>query len=143
MSQIPAENNAPKRKNIFKRLYQGELSLPLTFWGFGLLVPIALGIILALVLFSILVAQNASPPFANFIASLGAAGQCAAIVLFYLVTIAYTFVLIVAQWRAAEKYQGRKIWALLVKICSVFGAVLTVYSAPESIMVIVKLYQQV
>lgn len=54
----------------------------------------------------------------NVIASIGG------LVILMLAYTAYEIPVIMGVWRAANKYQGSKIWAILAKIAVVLGAIM-------------------
>lgn len=139
MSQTPAEPvlaAAPVHNNFFARLYYGELSLPVTFWVFGVLLATLFNICLTALLYILFLDPDAS----DFIAPLGGLGSMLVILAISLSALAYTFVVLVGQWRAATQYKGRKLWAILVKICVVLGAINTVLMLPDLLQIVLIFY---
>ncbi len=87
-----------------KRLWRGEVSLLVTFWGFG----VAGGLLLNI-------------PF--FIESTGAFNEPRNLILLTLsinaaaaVLVTYTLFTAVAIWRSATLYEGPLIWSVLAKV---------------------------
>lgn len=118
MSQIPVENNAPDHKNIFKRLYYGELPLDVTFWAFFGTAAIFMQVIFP---------WEAE----NLVVTYGAKGLLYIIIPRYIFLFVFTIVVLVGQWRAATKYTGKKTWAVLVKIITVVAALDCVRRIPD------------
>jgi len=86
------------------RLLNGQLGLALTYWVFGVL-----GAIMWKIAFQLLLP---SPE-----------GSLALVVI-ALMAVYFAFIY-VAIWRAANKYKGRKEWALLAKTAVILGALAT------------------
>lgn len=85
---------------FFSKLISGDYGLPKTYWLFGVLgnlmfiVPIALA------------AATKSMPI---------------LVLALLASVVYSLIVAVGIWRAADKYLGQKVWAVLAKIAVILG----------------------
>ena len=87
------------------RLWRGEVALWKTFWLFG----VGGGFVLGLPIFGAMLALTDVPDDTTasiFVTALG-------ILLVYLVWV------FVGIWRAANAYQGEKVWAVLAKIAVV------------------------
>lgn len=111
MEQDTTKDQAGEKKRGFLvRLLSGEVSLAITYWLFSVLIGnVALRILLKIVELNSL--QIASWPAGDWLV-LG----------FYLVTVVYGVAILIATWRSAGRYQGRKIWAWLARITVVLGA---------------------
>jgi DedD protein len=87
-------------KGFFGKLSNGDFGLAKTYWLYGVLIDFVGGIAIQL------------------ITSIG---------LFAIVMLAYTayrIPVIMGIWRAASKYEGYKIWAVLAKIAAVLGVIM-------------------
>lgn len=83
-----------------KRLWSGERSLPMSYWVFGYVAPLGVALILW-------VAQLI---FGPLITPGSLTGKTAALLI-----LAYMIIWSVGTWRSASKYEGLKIWPMLVK----------------------------
>ncbi len=95
---------------MFRKLWSGDVSLPVTYWVFGVLIG---GVVLKgvlLVLIELSFARIAMSEFGN----LGLRG-------YYWFTVAYSLFMAVAIWRSAQKYQGIRIWSHLARAAVVLG----------------------
>jgi len=92
MSDSQTEVHA-STKPSFRQFIGGEFGLPLTFWGYG----VAVNVFFYLALLIALEATNINIAF-------GVLG----------LMFAYLILVIVANWRAADKYAGHKVWPILV-----------------------------
>tara|TARA_B100000035_G_C20784396_1_gene458334 strand:- start:47 stop:592 length:546 start_codon:yes stop_codon:yes gene_type:complete len=77
-------------KKFFKDFYYGDLSLPLSFWGFGFLGSIIVGFVGGLIFQHVIPARLLAVPWQLFAA--------------------------IGIWAAADKYKGKKIFSVLSKI---------------------------
>lgn len=93
--------------NWLKKLWNGEYSLPMSYWVFMVLIG-NIGFTLAL-----LIAQTLSWPML-FLALV-------------VVGLPYTVVAMVGTWRAANAYVGWKGWAIAAQILIVFGVIRSVF----------------
>lgn len=91
-------------KGFFGKLANGDFGLAKTYWLYGVLVGIVVNII------SIVVT------------SVGG------VVILILAYTAYEIPVIMGTWRAANKYEGPKIWVFLAKIAVVLGAIMLAIS---------------
>lgn len=99
---------SPGSGGFFKKLYWGEYSLARTFWLYYFLVTFLIGLL-----------QSA------FAATVVGMLLSVALGIFGLV---YSVLCVVGIWRAASKYTGFKLWAVLAKIyvvLCIIGFVLT------------------
>ncbi len=94
--------------NILLRLFRGEVSLYVTYWIYGSLVGLGLGVV------QTAIEANYYDLVSTEVGSLAIAG-------FYWLVVAYTFFILVAIWRSAGKYDGRPVWATLARLAVVFG----------------------
>ena len=112
--QVLGDKPTVSQGTLIKRLWAGEVSLPITYWGFGF----AGGLLLSLLeeaLFS------SAPATAQ--TALLAFGYLA-LLLFYLIFVS------VAIWRAANRYPGPAVWVHLAK----FSVVLRLIGILASIL---------
>jgi|APSaa5957512493_1039668.scaffolds.fasta_scaffold10762_7 hypothetical protein len=87
------------KKGFFKKLLDGDFGLAKTYWLYGALV----GFISSLVI--------------DFIES------TQFLMIFSVIYTIYRIVLTTGVWRAGDRYEGSKIWAILAKIASTFGTI--------------------
>ncbi len=85
-----------KLKSFFSKLVQGELGLAKTFWIFGLLIQLMLVFIISTIPIEVLT------------------------IIGLLLILTYEIIVIFGVWRAATKYEGFKLWAILAKIVVIF-----------------------
>jgi hypothetical protein len=90
---------ATTEKGFFGNLSNGDFGLAKTYWLYGVLVGFVVNI--------------AMTP----ITSIGL------LIIVMLAYTAYEIPVIMGTWRAAKKYEGSKIWAVLAKIAVVLGAI--------------------
>jgi len=105
MSEIEAADTAVNdstEKGFFGKLANGDFGLAKTYWLYGVLVGFIVNI--------------AIKP----ITSIGL------LVIIMLAYTAYEILVFMGTWRAANKYQGSKIWAALAKIAVVLGVIMLV-----------------
>ena len=101
MTLDAAANSAIRTEiGFFWKLANGDFGLAKTYWLYGFLVSVLASIT------------------SNAITSIGG------LIIFILVAVVYDVLLIMGTWRAANKYQGPKTWAVLAKI-SVFSWAIT------------------
>lgn len=94
---LESEANA----GFFKKLLNGEFGLAKTFWLFWLLVGIVWGVVLAIV-------EGVFPLPLLWLYTVS-----------YLVYLVYQVLVMIGLWRAANKYKGWKVWAVLAQIVAV------------------------
>ena len=95
------ETNADKQ-GFFNKLSSGDFGLAKTYWVFGVLVGIAIGILSSI---------------------LGVFAGIGGIVCISLLHTIYVIPVALGTWRASNAYSGNKIWAILAKIAIVLGAI--------------------
>lgn len=94
--------------NILLRLFRGEVSLYVTYWIYGSLVGVGLGVV------QTAIEANYYDLVSTEVGSLAIAG-------FYWFVVGYTLFILVAIWRSAGKYDGRPVWATLARLAVLFG----------------------
>ncbi len=98
--------NSNDKKGFLKKLRDGDYGLAKTYWLFGVGVSIIIGIIIQIIF-----------------AAMGRSGIVIAFIII-LISIIYTaFFQLPGLWRAAKKYQGPKIWAILAQIVVIITAI--------------------
>ena len=91
------EKELKKEKNFFIKLEMGEYGLAKTFWLYGFVIRVLTTSILKLI-----------PNKNVFIVAI-------------LLSLFYDLLVMMGTWRAANQYQGLKIWALLAKALVILG----------------------
>jgi len=102
MTELETATNGAtgSERGFFGKLANGDFGLAKTYWLYGVLVGIVFNII------------------SNAVTSVG--GE----VILILAHTAYAIPVTMGTWRAANKYQGPKIWAVLAKIAVVLGIIM-------------------
>ena len=95
---------AEPERSVLRRLWEGEISLPVTYWVFGFLGNAVL---------------NATYVGASLIAP-----ELGALLLFPL--LGYWYLMAVAIWRSAGNYEGPAVWAMLARGVVLLGVLLMV-----------------
>ncbi len=99
-------NNSTSEKGFLKKLRDGDYGLAKTYWLYGIGFSIIIGIIIQIIF-----------------AAMGRSGIVIAFIVI-LISIIYTaFFQLPGLWRAAKKYQGAKIWAILAQIIVIITAI--------------------
>ena len=97
-------------KSLISRLWDGDVSLGMTYWFYGVLLPNLIAIPTLAILAYLEESSSVSAP--DMVTMyLGFSG----------VFMCYGVFMAVAIWRSAEKYQGRAIWAGLARLAVVLG----------------------
>ena len=101
-----AKRRKSQKENFFVRFWNGDLSLPMSYWG----VCVGIGIIFGFLVgaFTIAVGMSEDAMWGFF--------------------IPFQIYTVVGIWRSADKYRGTKFWAILAKIAVVFGIVSNLFS---------------
>ena len=94
-----ARGKKTQKENFFVRFWNGDLSLPMSYWGVGLGIGILYGGLAGIF---------------TVIAGLSDDALWGFIIPFQIYTV-------VGIWRSSSKYKGPKFWAVLAKIAVVFG----------------------
>lgn len=102
-----------KKAGFIARLFRGEVSLPITYWVFGVLI----GNVCTLISLTII---GSYEDIASY--------QIGAWVVmgFYWVVVAYIIFIYIAIWRSAGNYQGMAIWAGLARVVVVLSALVLI-----------------
>jgi hypothetical protein len=104
-----------RRGSYFARHWQGDLSLPISFWVNGLLIfGLGYNVLMALI--------NLGPFVWEHTAWLGGNELNMMLVDMVIFVIAYVWAG-VGVWRSAKKYQGPIFWSILAKMAIWFGIV--------------------
>ena len=101
-----------KRQKLVVRLFKGDVSLPITYWVFGVLIN---GVVLG----ALVNAVELIYPYTDDTGALLART-------FYWLIIACTIFMFIAIWRSAGKHRGKAIWKWLARITVVLGVVFVV-----------------
>lgn len=109
MSEIRNAINDPKiiEKGFFSKLSNGDFGLAKTYWLYWVLVGFVWNFAFQLI---------ESPVF---------------LIVVGLAAMTYQVVVIMGTWRAAEKYEGSKFWAVLAKIVVVLGVIFLLAALAE------------
>jgi hypothetical protein len=94
---------------LIKRLWGGEVSLGCVFWLYGVLVGFLFNLLFAAILL-FYASISASVPFLSAIVWI--------LTIIYFIYLIFIYLVI---WRTAGKYQGKKVWSILARICVVLG----------------------
>ena len=94
-----ARRKKSKNKNFFIKFWDGELSLPMSYWGVGLGIGILYGGIAGIF---IVLAGLSDDALWGFI-------------------IPFQIYAVVGIWRSSNNYKGPKFWSVLTKIAVVIG----------------------
>ena len=95
-----------QNENFFVRFWNGDLSLPMSYWGVGVGIGLVFGLLIGVFT--------------------GAAGMSEDAMWGFL--IPFQIYTVVGIWRSADKYKGAKFWAILAKVAVVFGIVSNLFS---------------
>ena len=96
-----ARRKKSKNKNFFVKFWNGELSLPMSYWGVGFGIGILYGGLAGI--FTVIVGLSDDALW-GFI-------------------IPFQIYTVVGIWRSSDKYKGPKFWAILAKIAVVIGII--------------------
>ena len=95
-----------QKANFFVKFWNGDLSLPMSYWGVGLGLGLVFGFSVGF--FTILLGMSEDAIW-GFL-------------------IPFQIYTVVGIWRSADKYKGAKFWAILAKVAVVFGIVSNLFS---------------
>lgn len=91
------------------RLFRGDISLPITYWVFGVLIGnVAFQIIFKVIEFKYI--DIATSQVGSW-----------SVIAFYWLAIGYSIFMLIAIWRSAGKYKGKAVWAGLARVAVVLG----------------------
>lgn len=91
-----------------RRVWLGELPLPVMFWNWAVLGGLAVNLISS----------------ALFMLLLAAGHVVAALIVGYLFSVPYNVVVAIGVWRSADRFEGDRRWAEAAKIVTLAGMVL-------------------
>jgi hypothetical protein len=100
MQEIDSNQNDSSEKSFFGKLANGDFGLAKTYWLYGVLVGFVTNILIM------------------------AISSTGILVVVFLALVAYSVPLYLGVWRAANKYEGRKLWSILAKIATVLGVIM-------------------
>jgi len=86
-----------KITNHLKKFFNGDLSLPYSYWAIGVLISFGVGFISGFL--SMMLMEN--------------------LALAYLVIVIWQIFITIGIWRSSDKYKGPKFWAYFAKIMMV------------------------
>jgi hypothetical protein len=100
-----------KGAGFVSKLFRGDVSLPITYWVFGVLIDnvgcqIALSIIES-----------------NYLKITSTQVGAWSVMGFYWLAVGYSIFMLIAIWRSASKYQGRALWSGFARVAVVFGTI--------------------
>ena len=90
-----------QNENFFVRFWNGDLSLPMSYWGVGVGIGLVFGLLIGIFTGATGMSEDAMWGF----------------------LIPFQIYTVVGIWRSADKYKGAKFWAILAKVAVVFGIV--------------------
>lgn len=93
-------------KNFFVNFWNGDVSLPMSYWGVGIGIGILYGFTIGIFIFSVGMSEDAIWGF----------------------LIPFQIYTVVGIWRSSDKYKGPKFWAILAKIALVIGVISNLFS---------------
>lgn len=89
------------KKNYFNKFWDGELSLPVSYWLFGFVYPFLIGFFCFFVGTIIGISEN----------------------VLILLILPWTIFWAVGCWRSSDRYKGLMLWSVLAKISIVLSVV--------------------
>ena len=101
------------KKSFISRLFNGDVSLSVTYWVFGVII----GNVVLGTLYSLIDAKYFE--IASKIGTLP-------INIFLIITLAYNIFILIAIYRSAVKYTGNKIWSILARILVVINTIFSI-----------------
>ena len=101
-----AKRKKSQNENFFVRFWNGDLSLPMSYWGVGVGIGLVFGLLIGVFTGAIGMSEDAMWGF----------------------LIPFQIYTVVGIWRSADKYKGAKFWAILAKVAVVFGIVSNLFS---------------
>ena len=87
--------------NFFVRFWNGQLSLPMSYWGVGVGIGILYTFLVLIIILGLGMSDDAMWGF----------------------VIPFQIYTVVGIWRSSDKYKGPKFWAILAKIAVVLGII--------------------
>jgi hypothetical protein len=102
------------RSNFVARLFNGDISLPITYWVFVVLIGnFAFQIVDKIIEF-------------NYVDIITTETGSWSVMAFYWVAIGYTIFMLIATWRSAGKFKGNAIWGRFARFAVVLGTLVLV-----------------
>ena len=101
------------KKSFISRLFNGDISLSVTYWVFGVII----GNVVLGTLYSLIDAKYFE--IASKIGTLP-------INIFIIITLAYNIFILIAIYRSAVKYNGNKIWSILARILVIINTIFSI-----------------
>ena len=95
--------------NLINKFWNGKISLWISYWIFGVLIPIPAGFLLGM-----LAALMRLPPIS-----------------YKLIMLIYLLFTFVGIWRSANNYQGKKIFSILAKLGILLGLIYTLFNMAQ------------
>ena len=95
-----------QNENFFVRFWNGDLSLPMSYWGVGVGIGLVFGLLIGVFTGATGMSEDAMWGF----------------------LIPFQIYTVVGIWRSADKYKGAKFWAILAKVAVIFGIVSNLFS---------------
>ena len=96
-----SNNQKKQNANFFVKFWNGDLSLPMSYWGVGIGIGIIFSLSVGILIGLIGMSDDAMWGF----------------------FIPFQIYTVVGTWRSADKYKGKKIWPILAKISLVLGVI--------------------
>ena len=94
-----ARSKKANNKNFFVKFWNGDLSLPMSYWLVGVVFSVVVGFVIVVIVIAAGLHEDAMFGF---------------LIPWYIYTT-------VGIWRSSDKYKGPKFWAILAKIAIIFG----------------------
>ena len=94
-----AKYRKSKKNNFFEKFWNGELSLPMSYWGVGVGIGLLYGLVVGIFTG---VAGLSNDAMWGFI-------------------IPFQIYIVVGIWRSSNNYKGPKFWSVLAKIAVIVG----------------------
>ena len=94
-----ARSKKADNSNFFVKFWNGDLSLPMSYWLVGVVFSFVVGFVIGIIVISSGLHEDAMFGF---------------LIPWYVYTA-------VGIWRSSDKYKGPKFWAILAKIAIIFG----------------------
>ena len=89
------------KDNFFVRFWDGQLSLPMSYWGVGVGIGMLYTFLVLIIILGLGMSDDAMWGF----------------------VIPFQIYTVVGIWRSSDKYKGPKFWAILAKIAVVLGII--------------------
>ena len=101
-----AKRKKSQNENFFVRFWNGDLSLPMSYWGVGVGIGLVFGLLIGVFTGATGMSEDAMWGF----------------------LIPFQIYTVVGIWRSADKYKGAKFWSILAKVAVIFGIVSNLFS---------------